>query len=139
MQYTIQDKETMYKNLLSWLTVLLVPPSCSGTSPAISVVCKENNVGNRIIRWETAPISKEQVKIYTSTSSEAIPEDSKYAYKLSVNSQETTTTVHSAKEDFPNAAKELIEAEYGSVQTYLKKGIGLSAEEIELLRGILLE
>ena len=34
--------------------------------------------------------------------------------------------------------KEQIEAEYGSVQTYLKKGIGLSAEEIEQLRSILL-
>jgi protein-tyrosine phosphatase len=48
------------------------------------------------------------------------------------------TTIYSAKEDFLNAAKEQIEAEYGSVQTYLKKGIGLSAEEIEQLRSILL-
>ena len=47
-------------------------------------------------------------------------------------------TIYSAKEDFLNAAKEQIEAEYGSVQTYLKKGIGLSAEEIEQLRSILL-
>ena len=62
----------------------------------------------------------------------------KYAYKLSVNSQEAITTIYSAKEDFLNAAKEQIEAEYGSVQTYLKKGIGLSAEEIEQLRSILL-
>ena len=60
------------------------------------------------------------------------------AYKLSVNSQEAITTIYSAKEDFLNAAKEQIEAEYGSVQTYLKKGIGLSAEEIEQLRSILL-
>ncbi|MDE6986723.1 MAG: tyrosine-protein phosphatase, partial [Bacteroides acidifaciens] len=29
--------------------------------------------------------------------------------------------------------------EYGNVQAYLKKGIGLSAEEIEQLRSILLE
>ena len=42
------------------------------------------------------------------------------------------------KEDFLNAAKEQIDAEYGSVQAYLKKGIGLSAEEIERLRSILL-
>ena len=48
----------MYRNLLSWLTVLLVLPSCSGTSPAISVVCEENNVGNCIIKWETAPVLK---------------------------------------------------------------------------------
>ena len=52
----------MYKNLLSWLTILLVLPSCSGTSPTISVVCEENNVGNCIIKWETAPILKGQVK-----------------------------------------------------------------------------
>ena len=63
---------------------------------------------------------------------------SQYSYKLSVNSQEAITTIYSAKEDFLNAAKEQIEAEYGSVQTYLKKGIGLSAEEIEQLRSILL-
>ena len=68
-----------------------------------------------------------------------IPKASKYAYKLSVNSQEAITTIYSAKEDFLNAAKEQIEAEYGSVQTYLKKGIELSAEEIEQLRSILLE
>lgn len=67
-----------------------------------------------------------------------IPKASQYAYKLSVNSQEAITTIYSAKEDFLNAAKEQIEAEYGSVQTYLKKGIGLSAEEIEQLRSILL-
>ena len=79
MQYTIQGKETMYKNLLSWLTVLLVLPSCSGTSPAISVVCEENNVGNCIIKWETAPILKGQVKVYTSTSPETIPENSPIA------------------------------------------------------------
>ena len=39
---------------------------------------------------------------------------SQYAYKLSVNSQEAITTIYSAKEDFLNAAKEQIEAEYGS-------------------------
>lgn len=51
----------MYRNLLNWLTILLVLPSCSGTSPTISVVCEENNVGNAIIKWETAPILKGQV------------------------------------------------------------------------------
>ena len=58
----------MYRNLLNWLTILLVLPSCSGTSPTISVVCEENNVGNAIIKWETAPILKGQVKVYASTS-----------------------------------------------------------------------
>ena len=46
----------MYKNLLSWLTVLVLFPSCSKTPPNISVVCEENNVGNCIIKWETAPL-----------------------------------------------------------------------------------
>ena len=78
----------MYKNLLSWLTVLLVLPSCSGTSPAISVVCEENNVGNCIIKWETAPILKGQVKVYTSTSPETIPENSPIA--ITNISMETT-------------------------------------------------
>lgn len=73
------DKETMYKNLLSWLTVLLVLPSCSNTSPTISVVCEENNVGNCIIKWETAPLLRGEVKVYTSTSPELIPENSPIA------------------------------------------------------------
>ena len=64
-----------------------------------------------------------------------IPKASRYAYKLPINSQEAITTIYSARrEDFLNAAKEQIDAEYGSVQAYLKKGIGLSAEEIERLR-----
>ena len=67
-----------------------------------------------------------------------IPRASKYAYQLPTRSQEAITTIYSAKEDFLNAAKEQIDAEYGSVQAYLKKGIGLSAEEIERLRSILL-
>ena len=56
----------MYKNLLSWLTILLVLPSCSGTSPTISVVCEENNVGNCIIKWETAPHTDGTMKLYVS-------------------------------------------------------------------------
>ena len=41
----------------------------------ISVVCEENNVGNAIIKWETAPILKGQVKVYASTSPDFIPEE----------------------------------------------------------------
>ena len=67
-----------------------------------------------------------------------IPKASKYAYKLPLESQEAITTIYSAKEDFLNAAKDQIESKYGNVGTYLKKGIGLSAEEIEQLRSILL-
>ncbi len=69
----------MYKNLLNWLTALLVLPSCSGTPPTISVVCEENNIGNSVIKWETAPLMKGQVKVYASTSPEVIPEDSPVA------------------------------------------------------------
>ena len=65
----------MCKNLFNWLTILLVLPSCTNTRPAISVVCEENNVGNCIIKWETAPILKGQVKVYASTSPDSIPED----------------------------------------------------------------
>ena len=67
-----------------------------------------------------------------------IPKASRYAYKLPINSQEAITTIYSAKEDFLNAAKEQIDTEYGSIQAYLKKGIGLSAEDIERLHSILL-
>lgn len=69
----------MYKNLLSWLTILLVLPSCSGTPPTIAMVCEENNVGNCVIKWETAPVLKGQVRVYASTSPELIPEDSPVA------------------------------------------------------------
>ncbi len=64
----------MYKNLLSWLTVLVLFPSCSKTPPNISVVCEENNVGNSIIKWETAPLVHGQVKVYASADPESIPE-----------------------------------------------------------------
>ena len=66
----------------------------------------------------------------TSFISLSIPRGSKYAYKLLIDSKEAITTIYSAKEQ--------IETEYGSIQAYLKKGIGLSAEEIEQLRSLLL-
>ncbi|MEG1562642.1 MAG: tyrosine-protein phosphatase [Bacteroides sp.] len=69
----------MYKNLLNWLTLVLILPSCSETLPSISVVCEENNVGNCIIKWETAPIIKGQVKVYASTNPETIVEDTPIA------------------------------------------------------------
>lgn len=67
-----------------------------------------------------------------------IPKASHYAYKLPINSQEAITIVFSAREDFLNAAKDQIESQYGDVKTYLKKGIGLSEEDIQQLRDILL-
>lgn len=66
----------MYKkNLFNWLALILILPSCSETLPSISVVCEENNVGNCIIKWETAPLMKGQVKVYASTHPEMILED----------------------------------------------------------------
>lgn len=63
----------MHKNLLSWLTALMLFPSCSKTPPSISVVCEENNVGNCVIKWETAPLIHGQVKVYVSARPEATP------------------------------------------------------------------
>lgn len=64
----------MCKNLLNWITILLVFPSCTGTPPNISVVCEENNVGNYIIKWETAPIIEGKVKVYASDRPDLIRE-----------------------------------------------------------------
>lgn len=69
----------MYKNLFNWLTLILILPSCSETSPSISVVCEENSVGNCIIKWEIAPLIKGQVKVYASTCPEMILEDTPVA------------------------------------------------------------
>ncbi|MDL2212604.1 tyrosine-protein phosphatase [Bacteroides sp. OttesenSCG-928-D19] len=69
----------MYRNLLGLLTAVLLFPSCSGSSPDISVVCEENNVGNHIIKWETTPAIAGKVKIYTSKSPTNIPEKSSVA------------------------------------------------------------
>ena len=69
----------MYKNLLSWLTILLVFPSCTDSRPNILVACEENNIGNCIIKWETNPAIEGQVKVYASTSPDLIPENSPVA------------------------------------------------------------
>ena len=65
----------MYRNLLNLLVLAVLLPSCSGTSPHISVVCEENNVGNCIVKWEMAPLIKGNVKVYASTNPDRIPED----------------------------------------------------------------
>ena len=62
----------------------------------------------------------------------------RYAYRLPVRSQETITTLYSAREDFLNAAKEEAEHLYGDIDTYLRKGVGLSRQELRRLRNILL-
>lgn len=82
----------MYKNLLSWLSMILLLPSCSDNSPNISVVCEENNVGNCVIKWETAPLIKGQVKVYASTDPEVITEDIPVAMADISNQQLTIVT-----------------------------------------------
>lgn len=67
-----------------------------------------------------------------------IPSATQYAYDLPVRSQEAITAIYSARENFLNAAKDEIEKRYGDVDTYLKKGIGLTKEEIKKLQSILL-
>lgn len=69
----------MYKNLLNLLTCVLLLPSCGGTTPHISVVCEENNVGNSIVKWEIAPLIKGNVKVYASTNPDYIPENTPVA------------------------------------------------------------
>ena len=69
----------MYKNLFNLLTILLILPSCTDMSPNISVVCEENNIGNCILKWETTPLIKGQVKVYASDNPEFIPEDNPVA------------------------------------------------------------
>lgn len=64
----------MYKNLLGWLTAVLILPSCSNNVPTITVVAEENSVGNSVIVWETTPDIEGKVKIYASTNPENIPE-----------------------------------------------------------------
>lgn len=65
----------MHKNLLNLFALVVLLPSCSGTTPRISVVCEENNVGNCIVKWEMAPLLKGNVKVYASTNPDRIPED----------------------------------------------------------------
>lgn len=67
-----------------------------------------------------------------------IPRATHYAYRLPARSQEAITTLFSAREDFLNAAKDEAEHLYGDIDTYLRKGIGLSRQELKQLRNILL-
>ena len=56
----------MYRNLYCLLVLAALLPSCSKTSPRISVVCEENNVGNSVVKWETIPEIPGEVKVYAS-------------------------------------------------------------------------
>lgn len=68
-----------------------------------------------------------------------IPSFSRFAYELPSYSQEAVTTLFSARESFLNAAKEQVLKNYGNIETYLNRGIGLSKEDIDTLRDILLK
>lgn len=68
-----------------------------------------------------------------------IPSFSQSAYNLPSHSQEAITTLFSARECFWNAAKEQIRNNYGNIGTYLKRGIGLTDEDIHTLQAILLK
>ena len=69
----------MYKKLLNCFASIIVLTACGGAAPHISVVCEENNVGNCIIKWETAPLLKGNIKVYASTNPDNIPEGSPIA------------------------------------------------------------
>lgn len=90
---TVSDKYTMYKNLFNWLALILIFPACSETPPSISVVCEENNIGNCIIKWETAPLIKGQVKVYASTHPEMITEETPIAVANIADERMTIVTV----------------------------------------------
>lgn len=66
-----------------------------------------------------------------------IPAATRYAYHLPVRSQEAITTMFSAREEFLNAAREEAERTYGDIDTYLRKGVGLSKKEMKKLQEIL--
>lgn len=58
---------------------MLILPSCADSVPNITIVCEENNVGNCIIKWETSPLIKGQVRVYASNDPKVIPEDAPVA------------------------------------------------------------
>ncbi|WP_321333972.1 tyrosine-protein phosphatase [uncultured Bacteroides sp.] len=89
----------MYRNLLSWLSLILILPACSDSPPNLSVVCEENNVGNSIIKWETAPLIHGKVKVYSSTDPEMIPEDSPIAM-ADISDQQLTIITDNPKKRY---------------------------------------
>lgn len=64
----------MHKNLLIYLFLINLLPACNGIAPHITVVCEENNIGNCVVKWETAPLIQGHVKVYASTNPNHIPE-----------------------------------------------------------------
>ncbi|WP_291527885.1 tyrosine-protein phosphatase [Bacteroides sp. UBA939] len=87
----------MYKNLLNLLACVTLLPACSGTAPHISVVCEESNVGNSIIKWETTPVLKGNIKVYASTDPENIPENTPVATANIADQRMTIVTTNPDK------------------------------------------
>ncbi|WP_300901970.1 tyrosine-protein phosphatase [uncultured Bacteroides sp.] len=87
----------MYRNLLNLLTCMLLLPACSGTTPHISVVCEENNVGNSIVKWEITPLIQGGVKVYASTDPDNIPESSPVAMANIADQRMTIVTTDPAR------------------------------------------
>lgn len=83
----------MYRKLLIGFTLSVLLPACSGLTPHIAVVCEENNVGNCIVKWETAPLIEGDVKVYASTQPESAPESNPVA--IANISDQTTTVINS--------------------------------------------
>ena len=66
-------------------------------------------------------------------------EASKYASNLPTSAQEALTGLLLAQEGYINAAINEMKTNYGSIEGYLKEGIGLSQNDIDKLRMMLLE
>lgn len=80
----------MYKKLAGYLAIIILLPSCGGVTPHISAVCEEDNAGNSVVKWETVPAIKGEVKIYASDNPDRIPEETPVA---SVDISQLTVTL----------------------------------------------
>ncbi len=67
-----------------------------------------------------------------------IRKSARAANRLPVNVQEALTTLFSSKEEYLYAAWDEVERSYGTMDNYLKEGIGLTTFDIDKLRELLL-
>lgn len=90
----------MCKDLFKLLFISFILPSCTDMSPNISVVCEENNIGNCILKWETTPLIKGQVKVYASANPEFIPEENPVAMANISDARMTIVTNDPSKRSY---------------------------------------
>lgn len=64
---------------------------------------------------------------------------SKVAYNLPAASQEAITSVYAARVNYLDTSLRTIKEKYGDIPAYLRKGIGLSKDDIKKLQKLLLE